>query len=448
MNNNNYTPSENIIDYPLWENINKSLILDTDNIQQFDEIFPIDKIENGVHWSAASGGGKTEGIKILCIRLVLKQDGSIVIFDPHGDLAQQLAKRMDNKKDIIYIDPSLENGITPTINPFRTKSDISIMSQEIFNALESIVGTDFTPNMEVLLMPCIYVLLKKGDSGIDELSRFMDDDRNEDLIALGLKSEIAIYREFFKYQFKKSKFDVTKNALETKIQLLLNNPIFYNFVTGKSTLDLAKALNTKGKIIIFRFPKNKMRKTLEPAAKLVMAAIQGIVFQRADIPIKALRPKTYLILDEFQNFTNSTLKEMLVESRKNHLSVVCSNQHLSQLDTQTRDAVLSSNIKIVGKNSIKDLKVMSEEIDVDLKSLKSLEKGEFYIKVGSNPAVRFRTTDKFIDNNHSISDKLWEKHLKYQKKHYYKNIIIDEVDTNPSITENSNVLPTPKFDID
>jgi type IV secretory pathway TraG/TraD family ATPase VirD4 len=63
------------------------------------------------------------------MRKVLQKDSSIVIFDPHGDLAQECAKMMNEKDDIIYIDPTLKKGLTPTINPFRIKKKMKKLYQ-------------------------------------------------------------------------------------------------------------------------------------------------------------------------------------------------------------------------------------------------------------------------------------------------------------------------------
>lgn len=52
--------------------------------------------------------------------------------------------------------------------------------------------------MEALITPLIYILLRKGDSGIDELVRFLDDENNEDLIKLGLESPFKGHRYFLK----------------------------------------------------------------------------------------------------------------------------------------------------------------------------------------------------------------------------------------------------------
>lgn len=350
---------------------------------------------------------------------------------------------------------TLKKKLTPTLNPFRLKKhdtkSIGIMAQEILNALESIIGSDFSPNMEALLTPCIYTLLQKGDSGLDELLVFMNDKLNTELVELGLKSPIKVHRDFFQHQFKEKKFQITKDAIATKLQLLLNNPIFYNFVTGNSTINLEKLMKTQGKIIIFRLPKSEMRKTLEPAAKLLMAAIQGIALKRANIP-EELRKKTYLFLDEFQNFVNPTLLEILSESRKYNLSVICAHQNLSQIDTKTRDSLLSNtHIKIIGKNANKDLKIMSTEIGVMTEDLANLQNNEFYSKVDSKAPLKFIGTDKFLGNQEAISEFQWKEHLKYWKKRYYKKVI----DT-PLIEENiksndSNVslpIPTPDFGIE
>lgn len=429
-------------------------ILDPFNAEEFEKVITSNDLNGHIFIMAATGSGKTELIKLFFIRLAILANASIVLFDPHGELAIQSAKLMNDKKDIIYIDLTLSKRRTPTINPFRLKKrdeqTIAIVAQELITALESIIGEDFSPNMEALLTPLIYILLRKGDSGIDELVRFLDDENNPDLIEYALQNPIKVHRDFIKYQFSKGKFTKTKEALSTKLQLLLNNPIFFNFITGESTVNLEKALNNK-QIVIFRLPIGKMRKTLEPAAKLIMALIQGIAFKRSDLPEES-RPKTYLLCDEYQNFFSQISDEMLSESRKNNLFILGAHQYSSQLTNKSKDALMSgANIKIVGKNSHKDLKMMAEEIQVDLQSLTDLKRGEFYIKAGSNDAIKITTTDKWLKNKGSITDELWKKHLKYQKKHYYKEVLDAIVVDNRSddIVDKSNTarrLPIPKFE--
>jgi len=399
---------------------------------------------------AMSGMGKTEIIKILILRFYLEKKSNIIIIDLDGDISRQIARVVASKKDIVYINMMNTKKFTPIHNPLRTKHhdivSLSIMSHELLIAIASIIGTDFTPNMEVILIPCIYVLLIKGDSGIDELITFMDGEYNEYLIELGLKSPIKSHRDFFERQFSKSKFIKTKEAVATKLQILLNNPLFANFIIGKSTFNLEKLMKSTGKIIIFRFPKS-----MKPAAKLLMASIQGIALKRANLP-EEMRPKTYLFLDEFQNLTNSTLQTILSESRKYKLSVICANQNLSDIDTKTENSLMTNtHIKIVGKCSYKDAKAMADEIGLNTQQLMCLQKGEFYAKVNSNTPIKIMATEKFLRDNDALPDMQWKQHQKYWRKEYCTKIIDATVieSTNDNVVNHSTPsLPIPKFDIE
>ena len=427
-------------------------------LEQFNQIIPTDEIDSHMHVTASTRKGKSEFLKLMFIKYVPRyipnKNCSVVLLDVHGDLSLQCIKMMKglnvDLEDVVFIDLFLKKGYTPTINPFRigkaNKETVSIVTQELISAFESIISTDFTDNMEVLLTPLIYILLMKGDSGIDELIRFLDDENYEDLLAYALTIQSKYHRDFIKNEFNKPKFKITKEALSTKLRIFLCNTIFSSFVTGESTINLRKALNS-GKIIIFRFPKGKMRKVLAPVIKLIMALIQGIVFQRADLP-KDLRPKTYLICDEFQNFFSQISDEILSESGKNNLFITMAHQYLTQLDTKSRDGVLSgANIFVVGKNSDKELNAMAKQIEVDVSLLKNLKRGEFYVKVGSNNAIKIETTDKYIDDKCSMSEIEWKRIKKYQKKRYYKKIdeTIEDISI-ASILDKTPSLPIPKFD--
>jgi len=424
--------------------------LDPANPQTIDGVLISPMLFVHAYILAMSGMGKTEIMKILILRFYLEKMSNIIIIDLNGDLSRQIARVVANKKDIVYIDMMSAKKFTPIHNPLRTKhrdtASLSIMSQELLIAIKSIIGTDFTPNMEAVLIPCIYTLLQKGDSGIDELITFMDNEHNKYLIELGLKSPIKSHRDFFENQFTKAKLIKTKDAIATKLQILLNNPLFANFIIGKSTINLEKLMKSTGKIIIFRLPKSMV-----PAAKLLMASIQGIALKRASLP-EEMRAKTYLFLDEVQNFVNPTLQEILSEGRKYKLSIVCSNQNLSQIDTRTRDSLMSNtHIKIVGNNSIKDSKIMADEIGIAPQQLMELQKGEFYVKVDSKTPVKVMAIDRFIGDNDALPEMQWKQHQKYWRKEYYTKVIDATVieSTDDNIANHSTPsLPIPKFDIE
>ncbi len=417
-----------LFDAPNIDNLitlDPKILLDPDK-EDFNEFIPKEERLNHTLSLGASGTGKSELIKTLLYNDIQKSESSIVLLDPHGDLAFEVSRMIKEKKRLIYIDLDICKDKIFTINPFDIKSKdesvISTMTQELLSALEVGLDIEWSNNMEAILEPCISTLLRKGDTDLYELQRFMEDSKNEDLVELGKKSPIKGHREFFYSYFKKEKFTVSKDAIAIKLQVLLNNPTLSNSITGKSTIDLEKEINTKGKVIIFKLSKGKMKKAFNLYNKLIMATIQGIVLRRANIS-KDLRTSTHLYIDEFKNFIGSTIEEILTESRKYKLFLTFANQSLSQIDKRLRDIVLSNtNIKIIGKNSNENLRLMGKEIQVDINKLENLNRGEFFLKVGTSESIKIQNTDKFIGDKAVINNSLWEEYLEYQFKNYYRNI--------------------------
>src|SRR5512132_1552281 len=73
-----------------------------------------------------SGSGKSELLKLL-VYGYLRKPGSatVVVIDPHGDLAEEIARFKEHRSSdrLIYIDPYLDGsgGRMPTINPFALR---------------------------------------------------------------------------------------------------------------------------------------------------------------------------------------------------------------------------------------------------------------------------------------------------------------------------------------
>ncbi|MBF0264129.1 MAG: hypothetical protein HQL46_02575 [Gammaproteobacteria bacterium] len=133
-------------------------------------------------------------IKLLFYRELLnkKPKSSLILIDPHGDLAEEIAKLkpVKNRKiadRIVYIDPSLDINHSPSINPFeitdRSEKNIALMTQELKSIFSVLLQNANTTNqMDAILSPCIATLLRRPNSDFSDLQRFMDDDNNHDLV--------------------------------------------------------------------------------------------------------------------------------------------------------------------------------------------------------------------------------------------------------------------------
>jgi len=95
-----------------------------------------------------------------------KQQYSIILLDPHGDLAERVfAFRLNqlNPQRIIYIDPGREKDKIPSINPFWQKIAnpvmVDLLSQQRAKTFaELIPEAGMSLQMETLLRPCLAIL--------------------------------------------------------------------------------------------------------------------------------------------------------------------------------------------------------------------------------------------------------------------------------------------------
>ena len=417
-----------------------------------------------------TGSGKSELIKLLIhsdiLKRLKKQRVSTVLIEPHGDLSQEIVQFTENYKneDLIYLHPYLDKEYTITINPFelnikdKTEQSIDILASELLNVFKMILETSLTIPMESLLLPCITAViylnnpLKERYYGFETLQRFMDDLNNSDLVEFAKYNLPNINHQiFFKSAFKNKSLSVTKQAIYTKIQTLLNidillivktrgftlifGKIFSNLIQGKSTINLEDELN-KGKLIILSLSKGMMG---EMASKfyggLILGLINHIVLKRV-YQDKDLRVPINLIIDESQNYVTPSIEIVLTELRKYGLHITLVSQIIGQnTNTQLEKVILSNtNIKIVGMNATDTLSKLSKEILVDVSDLQKLTVGEFYIKIGNKKAIKFKSSDMLLNNNNSTTAIQFEELKNEQLKLYYKKLQIKS--NNNVVTKN------------
>lgn len=424
--------------------ISKTILLD-ETLESFNTYVPLEERLRHTYILAKSGSGKTSLFEYLFYQDIQNREYSKIFFDIMGKSTKKIMQFVD-KKDLLLLDFTLKEGFTFIINPFNLKSkknkeiskkDIAFRTKVIINALEKVLGIEWSDNMRVVLVPCIATLLRKRNSNIFELQRLIQGEK--ELVDLGKKSSNKWHREFFETQFDVVTLDVTKNAIVTKLQALLNeDETFLNMVMGEDTIDLEEAINTKGKTIIINLPKEA-----NLLARLIVEMIQEIVKKRVvDYPEDEIID-THVYFDEFQNYVTETLEEILSESRNYKLYVTFAHQTLKQMPNKLEDMVLScTNIKLIGQNSHQNLIEMSKEIQVHIKQLEALKKGEFFLKVGANEAIKIKTTDKFI--NMEIDEAKHQEHIAYQLEHYYTKI--EDENIIEAVSDDSKILaPTKSF---
>ena len=409
------------------ENLIKDNILDpfSDN---FANLIPVAERYKHTYITGMTGSGKSELLKVLIMGDILRENGSIILLEPHGDLAQSVTKLVKDKSRLVYINPFLDDEKTPTINlfhlPNKSEQNIAKITQVILSVLKSVNSDEsFTGAMEDVLEMCIKVLLRRGNGSFKELYRFFNDNRNKDLVELGIHSSNQLEVEFFEDDFLNSK--PTKDAVRRRLKKLLNDPVFSNLMNGENTINLEELMNEKGKVIIFNIPKGKMPNTYKYYIRFIVEYIQVLALKRADLSEED-RIHTHLYIDEAHNFISSTatISEILTESRKYKLFVTFAHQAITQIrDNNLRDIMTTmTNVKIVGKNSNKTLEAINKTLNTKLEDVEKLEAGEFYISAGNNDIIKVDVTNKLLEAKEDISFFEEEEQTIYQLEKYYRDI--------------------------
>lgn len=355
-------------------------------------------LQQHAYLTGRTGSGKTELLKVLFDELYRQLDSALVLLDPHGDLAEQLAKldcHLELPGRLVYIDPFLSEERTPVVNPFsdppKDERTLELLTSEIARILTELVDASLSLQMEAVLVPCVAALLRKGDSGLHELQRFMDDGHNRDLVALGARSPNPAHRAFFRQAFVSHGYRTTKLSIYTKLQSLLNSPVFYRLTHGRNSVDFEQAVENRQAVIV-NLSQGKMGvEAAQVFGKLVIALLQGVALKRAFQPQEERVP-TYLFIDELQNFLSESVEKIVSETRKYGFHLIMANQNLAQIaNVKLREAILgNTRVKIAGENSPKTLKTLGEEMGFKAEDFQTLEKHHFLLKVGTGEPAAFK----------------------------------------------------------
>lgn len=378
--------------------------------------------------------GKSTLLLELAKNIMDKKEGSLVLLEPHGDISFDFARLCEDSDDLVYIDPFLSANHSVTINIFDmqevTQESISQYSGLILNTFKQIIGSEFSVSMHSLLNPVIAVLLQIPNTTFYDLLRFLNDDENHDLLEYAKNHAlIPSHRLFFKKQFSESRYSITKFSVVSKLNILLQDSIFSNMLTGKSTINLQKIINTPGKVIIIRLNTIKMIETIQPIGRFLVALLVSYSFQRESIALHK-RVSTHLMIDEASMFLGDSIELILAQARKFRLYLLIATQNNAQLPTPIEASILSNTaIKFVGMNSHKNHAIMSKEINVSMENLFSLkQKGEFFLKIGNKKAIKFRVSDRLFNQNLYLSKEEFYKVTAEQLKKYYRPINMDDIE--------------------
>lgn len=387
--------------------------------------------------TAKTGFGKSELMKLaIHSDITRKRRRGVILLEPHGELSESVAKLKENygSDRLIFIDPTLNPGFSPVINPLdvEDKSTLGLdrateQLVDVFRIVLAGNSSPFTPNMETILLACVSVLILKGNSTLFDLLDFMDDEKNGELVEFGMKNLVNpshqyLFTHDFRGHGKSNQYATTKAAIKTKLYSLLSSNALFNFLVGKSTIDLKAAMDS-GKIIVVRLPKHLGRRSIETIGRFFTASVQNVAFERSMIPEDKRQP-VYTYIDECHRFVSPVIEELLTDARKYKVYVTFSSQILGQDADSDLKKIISSctNVKITGANDYKSLSAVSRETGLDIEKMQELRIAEFYIKTDDIQNIKIKAPSYLREEASYMSASQWEQTKAEQLAKYYCKI--------------------------
>lgn len=338
-----------------------------------------------MHVIGATGTGKSSLLQNLITQDIVQGKG-VTVLDPHGDLIDEMIKRIpkDRLKDVVLVDPS-DSEYPIGLNLLSANSDVEkiILSSDMV-ALFRRFSTSWGDQMTSVLANAINAILESRNGGtLVDLRRFLVEPgfRNRFLQTVD-DPNISYY---WKHEFALLRQNTVAPIL-TRLDTFLRPPIVRNMMAQKSGLDFRDIINNQ-KILLVKLAQGLIgEENSYLLGTLFVAKLHQAAQSRQNISLEERIP-FYFYIDEFQNFITPSMSAILSGARKYGLGLILAHQDFDQL--ATRDAELANSvlsnpaIRVCFRCGDKDaLKLENGFSYFDATDLQSLGVGQAIARVG------------------------------------------------------------------
>jgi hypothetical protein len=285
-----------------------------------------------------TGFGKSTVIAQMALQKINNGD-SVIVIDPHGDLIKEIVPRIDRRRcnDIILVDPikyplrlnvlTIPNRGSFSSSEMETMKDIVI--SDLVSTLKNIYGEEYWgPRLDYIFTTIAKGLLEKEGTTLLDMYYILTNGRTRRKFGDEVKNEIV--RNFVKNELPQMQYDVLLSTVN-KVGKIAGNEVLRKMLCQRSgTFDIKGALDS-GKVLLIDLSKGRLGpENTNVLGSAVVTQLWMNVLQRADVP-DSKRKRTYLFVDEFQNFASQSFTEILSESRKYKLSLIIATQYTQQV---------------------------------------------------------------------------------------------------------------------
>jgi hypothetical protein len=290
-----------------------------------------------------TGVGKSSLIENLA-RQDVRAGRGFALIDPHGDLAETIAKDAAAEAPGRVAFLNAPDGAQPFgYNPLRRVRDdkIPLAASGLLETLRKLWPDSWGVRMEHVLRNSLFALLEQEHATLPDILRLYADENYRSALARGIRNtpvRLFWLREFEQYHYRQ-RLDAVA-PIQNKLGALLSDPMLYR-VLVEPKVDLHfRSMMDEGKVLLANVSKGRLG---EDSSRLLGALLVSTLALAALSRAESHDRRPYFIyVDEFQSFTTLMFVNMLPELRKYGVGMTVAHQHFHQLEPDIRSAVLGN----------------------------------------------------------------------------------------------------------
>lgn len=274
----------------------------------------------------------------------IQQGGGMLLLDPHGDLHEEVLKRVPRKRrsQVLLIEPAERCVSWNPLGQVPAEKRPRI-AQEVVGAIKAVYSDSWGPRLEYILYNAVRLVLDAGNESLLGVQRVLTDVSYRRWLLKYCQDPVI--RSFWFNEFNRWDPRFQREAIasiQNKVGQCLSDPLLRATIGQRSSSFSPRDLMDEGKIVLVNLSKGALGEmSSHLLGAILVSGFTSAAMSRQDVP-EDQRRTFVIMIDEFQNFTSDTFASLLSEARKYGLSLICSNQFLSQLKERTLASILGN----------------------------------------------------------------------------------------------------------
>lgn len=313
-----------------------------------------------------TGSGKSVLLANLIAQDIAAGYGVIVI-ESKGDLVADVLARIpsDRVEDVVVLDPTHEApvGLNPLAAAHGHRADLVV--DQMLGMFHSLWRDSWGPRTNDVLHAALRTIVGHPDASLVTVAALLTDDalrrRLTDGIATRDPFGLGPFWEWFEALSPDARAQVC-GPLNNKLRTFLLRPTFRAVLGQTEPRFRIRDVFTDRKALLVNGAKGALGpEGSELLGSVVLSMLWQQILERSAIPPERRRP-VMVYVDEFFDYQvpGVDLAEMFAQARGMGVALTVATQHLAQLDTATRDAVVANaRSKIVFAVGDRDAKAIA-----------------------------------------------------------------------------------------